>query len=205
MKNCKENENYVSAERAAAAIKSGDTIWVGDTTSNYNTFLEALVKRENELEDVTILLNKSTVPCTILDELRYKNTFHVISFFKEALIQTYKKDKIAFLQSESKAAVARICRQFGVNTLVSAVCPPDQDGFFNVGKAGVFITAIINKYPGITNRIAIIDELLPFADGINSETSIPLASFNYVCSDSVQEPEINEKGEHITKKAEIVA
>ena len=183
MKNLNDNARYVSTEHAAASIKSGDTIWLGNGASSYDAFLEALMERQNELKDITILFSKGKATCKILDELKYKSTFHVISFFKEALVQTYENDKITFLQSASGSLFDMICKEFGVNTVVAAVCPLDNEGNCNVGKAGAYITPMINKHSGITNRIAIIDGNLPCKAGRNDETTISLSSFNCVCTD----------------------
>ena len=183
MNNLNNNANYASVENAAASIKSGDTIWIGNSTNFYNEFLEALMKRQDELKDVTILLNKGQTSGKIYDELKNESTFHVIYFFKEALVQTFKNDKISFLKSTSGSAVAMICKEFGVNTMVAEVCPPDEQGYCNVGKAGVYITSMINKQAGITNRIALIDEDLPLASGSKDETAIALSSFDYICID----------------------
>lgn len=181
MKNLNDNASYISAERAAATIKSCDTLWVGNGASSYDAFLEALMKRQDELKDITILFSKGHAPCKILDELKYKSTFHVISFFKEALVQTYGNNKIRFIQSASGALLEMICKEFGVNTIVAAACPPDEQGYCNVGKAGAYITTMINRHAGITNRIAIIDEELPCAVGSKEETAISLTSFDCVC------------------------
>ncbi len=178
------NVEYASAELAAAAIKSGDTIWVGNTTGGYSAFLEALANRRNELHDVTILLNKGTAPCEILDELSFRNSFRVISFFKEALIKTFEGDKRAFLKSQSNSVIDMICKQYGVNTMVAELCPPDSEGFCNVGTKGVYIIPMINSHSGLTRRVAIIDEQLSPAAGKKSETEVPLSVFDCVCSDS---------------------
>ena len=129
------------------------------------------------------MFSTSHEPCKILDEIKYRSTFHVISFFKEALVQTYKSDKITFLKSTSGSALEMICKEFGVNTVVAAVCPSDNEGNCNVGKSGAYITPIINKHEGIINRIAIIDSSLPCATGRTDETAIALSAFNSVCTD----------------------
>jgi len=188
MKNFKNDVSYVSAECAAAAIKSGDTIWVGNTTGISNAFLEALAKRQNELKDVTILANKGSVPCNILDELKYRDSFHVLSFFKDALVQAYegsdKEEKTKFLMSGTKTAIEMICKQFGVNTIAIGVCPSDSDGYCSLGKSGAFLTLAFNNYNGITNRIAIIDDDIPSATGNKGENEISLSQFDYICSDA---------------------
>lgn len=185
MKNLKPDASFASVEFAAAAIKSGDTIWVGNTTGISNEFLEALAKRKNELKNVTILANKGNLPCNILDELKYSDSFHVLSFFKDALVQAYKgsekTEKTKFLMSGTKVAIEMICKQFGVNTIAVGVCPPDCDGYCNLGKSGAFITLAFNKYEGVSKRIAIIDKDIPFADGNKDEKEISLSQFDYVC------------------------
>jgi len=77
-----------------------------------------------------------------------------------------------------------ICKQFGVNTIAVGVCPPDSDGYCNLGKSGAFLTLSFNKYEGIAKRIAIIEEDIPVAAGNKDETEISLLQFDYICADT---------------------
>ena len=186
MENSESTTKYVSVERAAATIESGDTIWVGNTAGISNAFLEALVKRQSELKNVTILANKGSTPCKILDELQYRDAFHVLSFFGDALVQAYRngedEEKRKFLVSGSNAGIELICKEFGVNTIAVGVCSPDPDGYSNLGTSGAFITLAFNKYKGIKKRIAIIDEGISSAAGKKEEKTISLQQFDYVCA-----------------------
>ena len=178
-----QTEKYVmaSVDTIASEIKSGDTIWVGSTTSISTAFLDALSKRQNELENVTILAAKGNIPCKILDELKYKGSFRVLSFFTEALVETFQKgDNTGLLMSTADTTIEAICKQFGVNTIAVSVCPPDTEEKCNVGRSGNYITTTISKYSGITKRYAIIDQNLPAAVGNDSETTLPLSVFNLV-------------------------
>ena len=182
MKNSTENNNTVSVKTAAAQIKSGDTIWVGNTTSISKEFLDALTDRQNELKNVTILANKGNESCKVLDELKYRSSFKVMSFFKDGLVETYKNgNKVELLRSTADETVDAVCRQFGVNTIAVAVCPPDSNGNCNVGQSGNFLTPAINTFGGVTKRIAIIDGSLPAINDNSSKSTIKLSAFDCIC------------------------
>lgn len=186
MNNNKENTSMLSVEAAANEIKSGDTIWVGCESSISKSFLDALAERHNELNDVTILAERGDISCKFLEELKYKKSFRVLSFFTEALIETYKSgNKADFFKFTAPKTIDAICKQFNVNTIAVAVCPPDENGNCNVGKSGNYITPLINNYSGITKRIAIIDQNLPMAIGIESETVLPASAFDLVSESSI--------------------
>ena len=179
----KKNETgmtLLTVEDAVNEIKSGDTVWVGSASSISTDFLDALSARQGELENVTILAEKGSLPCAILDELKYKSTFRVMSFFTEALSQTYAKgNKAAFFKFTAPKTIEAVCREFGVNTVAITVCQPDTDGNVNLGKAGNFVTPLINSYAGVTKRIAILDQTLDAAD--EHETKLALSDFDVVC------------------------
>ena len=178
-----QSDKYVmaSVEAIANEIKSGDTIWAGSTSSISEAFLDALAKRHNELKDVTILVAKGNRSCKILDELKYKDSFRVLSFFQEAMVQTFRKGNSAnLLMASGDATIEAICKQFGVNTIAVSICPPDINDNCNVGKSGNYITTTISKYPGITKRFAIVDQNLSSAVGVEGVTSLPLSIFNLV-------------------------
>lgn len=180
MKNFNSGLNIVTVKAAAKEICSGDTVWVGSADSISQEFLNTLAERQSELENVTILAEKGSCSCKILDELKYKSSFHVISFFTEALVQTYQSgNKVEFFKFTAPKTIEAVCRQFDVNAIAVAVCPPGENGNCNVGKSGNFLTPIINSYPGIKKRIAIIDKNLPVGNG--SESLLPLSSFDFVC------------------------
>ncbi len=182
MKETNSSKYRVSVKTAAAQIESGDTIWVGNTTSISKEFLDALTERQDELKDVTILANKGNEPCKILDELKFRTSFKVMSFFNEGLQETYKNgNRAEFLRSTADETVAAICRQFGVNTIAVAVCPPDINGYCNVGKSGSFVTPTINSFGGVKKRIAIIDEKLPAASEMKSSSVLKLSTFDCIC------------------------
>ncbi|MGI5985935.1 MAG: hypothetical protein GXY01_10990 [Clostridiales bacterium] len=193
MTNLKDSKSFVSIKAAAAEIKSGDTVWVGNTSSISEEFLSALAERQNELKNVTILAAKGNRPCKILDEIKYKDSFRVLSFFTEALVQTYEKgDKVEFIMSSAAKSVAAVCKQFSINAIAIAVCPPDQDGYSSVGTSGGFITPSINDFPGITKRIAIIDPNLPDNPENENREMLDLSTFDFICESTKNSPKVSD-------------
>lgn len=178
----------ISVEAAAAEINSGDTIWAGSASSISVAFLNALSKRQHELKNITILVFKGNNPCALLDELKNKSSFKVLSFYEEAFVNTYNNgDKFKLLKSSAASAIEAVCIQFEVNTIAVAVCPPDRDGNCNVGESGSYLTPAIHRFNGITKRIAIIDKNLLAATGNKSKSTIRITEFDYICpNDSIQ-------------------
>jgi acyl-CoA hydrolase len=76
---------------------------------------------------------------------------------------------------------------YGCNALALQVCPPDEDGWCNVGAYGQVTNDIICNNPLITKKIALIDRTGQFpVRGKLTHTSIHITEFAYICENDTQ-------------------
>lgn len=147
----------VSIAAAAKAIESGDSIWVSGHSESIAQFLEELQKRESELKNVTLVMDHIEMGQEI-GSIKNQNSFKVISGLSAAIVQTYmNSNKQDFLNATGKRVVEMLCRNFGINTIVAEMLPPDKAGMCNLGHFGRSQTVAVSNYDGLKKKIAIID------------------------------------------------
>lgn len=179
----KNINDTVSIKAAAAAINSGDRIWVSGNHDNMKAFLAELEKRAGELKDVTLITDDMNVGREI-GSIKYHGSFKVIGGIAEAIVKTYKDgDRLEFLTAPAKKVVDILCRDFGVNTLVAEMLPADEEGLCTLGHFGRAQTAAIFANDRITKRIAIIDAGVKETFEGAAKVALPADGFDIVTED----------------------
>ena len=125
----KTYERIAEVRDTATRIRSGDVVWIGGTEGAANEFLSALSQRRSELKNVTLLVVTGNEPNKYLELLRHTGSIRVLSFYKEAIIESYRRSgcfgKYEFVTSPAVKAIGLICRSYGVNTMVVRRLPAD--------------------------------------------------------------------------------
>lgn len=178
-----KNMGTVSINAAANNIHAGDTLWLGGTTGAAGEFLEALVARAGELKDVTVIAITGRDGSAALETLKHEYGFRVLSFFGEALMQTFTEgDRCRFTASPAARMIGIICEKYGVNTAVVPLCPPDESGVCRVGAGESFVAPTVFEFGGVTKRIALLDpDMLP-ASGRTATTELSISDFDVVAA-----------------------
>ena len=175
----KTYERIVETRDTAEHINSGDVVWIGGTEGAAADFLAALVQRRDELENVTLLVVTDDKPNASLDTLRHCGGFRVLSFYKDAITESYREsnnsERYEFVTSPAVKAIGLVCRHYNVNTMVLPVCQPGRENRFAVSAAQALSAEIVSSCPTVTKRIALVDYKLK-ATG----TSLPMDSFDVI-------------------------
>lgn len=164
----KTYERIDEVRNTADQIRSGDVVWVGGTEGAAADFLSALSARSGELRGVTLLVVAGAGSEPLLDQLR-RGGIRVLSFYKEALSETYRRrgcfGKYEIVTASAEKAVGLVCRQYGVNVMVVPVCQPKKDGSCAVDARQVLTARAVSRSAGIRTRIALVDySLRPSTD-----------------------------------------
>jgi len=187
-----KNIDTVTINAAASDIHSGDTLWLGGTIGAAGDFLEALVARAGELKDVTVIAITSRGGSAALETLKHEYGFRVLSFFSDALMQTFTEgDRCKFAASPAAKMISIICEKYGVNTVVVPLCPPDESGVCRVGAGESFVAPTVFGFSGVTKRIALLDPDMFPASGHAAATELPVSGFDVVAANGgikVSEP-----------------
>lgn len=175
------DEHLIGMQEAAAKIKPGDRIWMGSTLCIPYDFMDALADRSDELSDITLLANMYLAPTKIMMDPSYKKTFHTVSFFANALERmAAQMNNIDFHSAPYGFLTDAVTRVYKANVVAIEVCPPDADGFCNVGVLGTNFTPEIIRNDCIKTRIAVINNYQPLANGEAELTKLPVTMFDYI-------------------------
>lgn len=174
-------EKLVSMEVAAKQIKTGDTVWMGSTLCVPYAFMDAMADRHEELSDVTLLANMLLAPNKILMDPMYKKSFHTITFFANVLERmAAMQNNIDFHSAPYGFLVKSVTEVYKANVVAIEVCPPDEDGNFNVGVLGTNFTPTIIRNDCVKKRIAVVNKCQPVANGSDEVTKLPVAMFDHI-------------------------
>ena len=174
-------DHLVTMQEAAGKIKSGDTIWMGSTLCIPYDFMDSLADRSDELSNVTLLGNMYLAPNKILMDPSYKKSFHTISFFANVLERmAAQMNNIDFHSAPYGTLIDAVTKVYKANVVAIEVCPPDEDGYCNVGVLGTNFTPNIIRNDCVKTRIAVVNSYQPVAHGNAELTKLPLSMFDYI-------------------------
>jgi acyl-CoA hydrolase len=149
-------EKTISVEEAAKKIESGDVIWPGQTTSVPYGLMDALADRYEELENVTVMTNMLLAPIKMLFNPACKKAFKVITIFPNILErEAFKLGTIDFAPIPYSYFGKAMRDVYKVDTTFFEVCPPDEDGYMNVGALGVAWNSEVAGYA--KKKIAVVN------------------------------------------------
>lgn len=173
-----KNAKLITAEEAAASIRSGDRIMTGINGNVAFDLSEALWKRRNELSNITVISSLITHPISILNDREQTDAFSVVTPF----LGPYERNA---MENGRKVGYTSIhlsqldlwFRELGRPTVAFlAVSPPDENGMVSFGPGGVcafpyvletadrVFLEIVENIPYVTGK----DALYPVekADGV---------------------------------------
>ena len=157
----KTYERISEIRDSAAGISSGDVVWVGGSEGAANEFLSALCERKDELHHVTLLVVTGNGPSTALKTLRESKNFRVLNFYGEALRDAYNNSgcfgKYELVTAPAAKAISLVCLRYGVNVMVTPVCPPDKNGRCAVDARQVQTALAVSACPTVRKRIGLVD------------------------------------------------
>ena len=175
------NEHLITMPEAAGKIKSGDTIWMGSSLCIPYALMDCLAERADELSNVTLLGNMYLAPVQILMEPSLKKSFHTITFFPNVLERMAASfGTIDYHSAPYGSLIKAVTEVYKANVVAVEVCPPDEDGFCNVGLLGTNFTPNIIRNDCIKTKIAVINSNQPVAHGNDGLTKLPVSMFDYI-------------------------
>ncbi len=165
----------VSADKAVKSVKSGDRIHLHSVACTPTILLEALMKRADELSDVTIQHIHTEGPAPYAEENgKYMGTFELESFFVGGNVrkatQAGYADYIPVFLSETQ----RLIREevLPIDVAMVQISPPDQHGWVSIGTSVDCSKAAIEKANTV---IAVVNKHIPRAWG---DAMMPLSDFD---------------------------
>jgi len=150
-------DHLITLEEAAEKIASGDKIFFGQTITISYPFLDLLNKRE-DLTDVGIYYNCSSGMFDMVFDADSKKKFHIMTMFSSPLDRMSGSMGICDFNSNPYEYFTRsIIDEYGCNTMVVEICPPDENGRCNLGVLGIPSNGLFNADPRVVKKIGIIN------------------------------------------------
>lgn len=184
-------EHLTTTAEAAKAIKNGDCVWMGQASQIPYVLLNELYAHKEDYENVTILYNVMNVPNDMIFDPETKKHFHLISAYNLPLERIGISMGAVDCGGTTYDYLAYWPWEYGCNTLALQVCPPDENGYCNVGAYGIISNTIICKDPRITKKIAFIDRTGQYPiPGDVEITSLHISEFDYIVENDTELSEI---------------
>ena len=178
----------ISADEAAALIKSGDNIMVSGANSAPPDIVNAICRRYRELENVTIWSGLLMYGFDFLKR-EYKGHINYVTIFygpvERMFAQEGNIENFSFHFSNADKATLGVAR---INAILCEVSPPDAKGFMSFGPTGTFHNAVICE--NADKVIVQVNEQTPCVCGF--ENVIHVNDVDYIVEGSHPLPEMPE-------------
>ncbi len=135
----------MTPQEAAKLVKSGDTVYVGCTSSTANILCEALAERAEELTGITLSCGIGAVTAPKMQQLDPR-TFSINTLFMGPWERANRKFVPVDYSSVHLSQVDIWCTQaVPPDVAFLEVSPPDEDGYMCYGGTGVAFHSFIAK------------------------------------------------------------
>lgn len=177
---------YRTLDEVAATIQSGDTLFVGNTCAVPYGLLNAINARRESLHDVTIIYNFCVNMLEMLFDEETRKHFRLISIFASPIDRISGEMGILEFHSAPYEFFTReVMDVYKANTLALEVCPPDDEGYVNVGILSASLFKSIHDYPvQCKKKIAVINTGQFPAQGDEDSIKVRLDWFDLVTEDN---------------------
>lgn len=158
-----------SAEEAVQIVKSGDVVHYGEHAMNSRVLDEALARRTDELEGVTIIAGCCPfIPQTVLSDQLRKHFIYNDWHFSSASRKLHDKDLCNYIPQTYHEGPSFYERNYlRVDVAFITVTPPDKHGYVNLGTSNSSTHTICDIAKIV---IAEVNESVPWCLGGLRET-----------------------------------
>ena len=135
----------MSAREAVGLVRSGDTIYVGASSSVAYGLCEALGQRENELENVKLVTSQVFRPLQVMSGNR-PAAFKDYSYFMGPQERVMRDKGLLEYTSVNLSQVDIFLRETApANVAFFEVSPPDKNGYMSFGGDGVAMNCYVQE------------------------------------------------------------
>ena len=167
----------ISADGAAALVRSGDWVEYGCAIGQPDVFDAALAERVDELEDVKIRSSLTLRPRAVLEVDSGRDHFHWFSWHYTGYDRSKGDSGLATYVPCNLGEIPDYYRRFVAPPEMAVIktCPKDERGFFNFSLATLWQRAIVERA-----KLVIVEESagLPYVDGL--ENAVHESEVDYI-------------------------
>ncbi|MBP8639435.1 MAG: hypothetical protein KBI01_00835 [Oscillospiraceae bacterium] len=179
--------HLVSIEEAAKAIQPGDVIYMGQATNIPYAFLDYLYEHKEEYHDVTFWYNVFNYPANMIFDHDTKEHFRLLNIYNLPVDRMGIDEHTVEVLGAGYDSYTWCMWEYGVNTSALQICPPDANGYCNVGCYGVTTNSTTNLDPRIVKKFGFIDATGVYpAPGPLDDNFIHITEFDYIISNDTE-------------------
>ena len=135
----------MSAQEAVGLVKSGDTVYLGASSSVAYGLCQALGQREHELEGIRLVSSQVFRPLRIMSG-EVPGAFHTCSFFMGPQERVMRDKGLLDYTSVNLSQVDIFCRETApADVAFFEVSPPDENGYMSFGGDGVALNCYVQE------------------------------------------------------------
>lgn len=170
-------EKTLTAEKAAALVKSGDWIDFGMVSNTPELFDRALAERKDELRDVKVRGSMLLRPLAIVDADPEGEHFIYNSWHFGGIERSYADRGLCHYIPMNYSSQPKFYRDFlSIDIACVCVTPMDRNGYFNLSLTNSSTRTVLEKAKTV---ILEVDEHLPWACGGQGEC-IHISQADYI-------------------------
>jgi len=151
------DEHHGTMADAAALVKDGDAVWLSNAACIPYAFLDYLHEHMEDYHNVTLVYNAMNMPTDLIFDHDSKKHFKMFSAFNLPL----ERVGLGMHNIDCGGMCYDLFPKgpFAYNATIAAIqlCPPDEDGWCNVGAYQVCTHAPVTQDPRIKKKIGFID------------------------------------------------
>lgn len=176
-------DHLITMDEAIKMVKPGDIFYLGQATTVPYAFLDALYAHKEDYHDVGFWYNVMNYPANMLFDHDTKEHFRLMNIFNLPLDRMGIDDHIIEVLGSGYDFYTSCMWENGVNAYAHTFCPPDEEGYCNVGAYGVTTasTALNDKEGHIKKRFAFVDATGVYASpGPRDTHYVHVTEFDYI-------------------------
>lgn len=180
-------DKLVTIEEARKAIKPGDVIFMGQATNIPYAFLDEMYANKEEYHDVTFWYNVMNYPANMIFDHDTKEHFRLLNIYNLPLDRMAIEERTIEVLGAGYDTYPWCMREYGVNTMAMQICPPDENGWCNVGCYGVTSHSLANQNPNIVKKLGFIDATGVYpAPGPYEDNYIHISELDYIIENNTE-------------------
>ncbi|HPT69742.1 MAG TPA: acetyl-CoA hydrolase/transferase C-terminal domain-containing protein [Syntrophomonas sp.] len=171
------DQKKITADQAAAMVKSGDQVAYGEFTMFPQALDEALAKRVNELQDVRVTgVCYTSPPQVVLADLKREHFILTDLHFGIVSRKLHDHNLCNYIPNTYHQGSRIIKKYYNIDVGFFSVSSMDARGYFNLGPSNSITPAIMTK---TKIKIVEVNNTVPVCLGGNQE-SIHISQIDYV-------------------------
>ncbi|MBR5229138.1 MAG: acetyl-CoA hydrolase [Firmicutes bacterium] len=135
-------DRIMSADQAVQMVKDGDRVYIGTASSMPDELNEALARRKDQLQDITVMCSNPKLPSAAIE----CGAFNTHSYFIGDQERRHYGEKTFDFSPIHLSQVDIWCQHIGRPSVAFfEVSPPDENGYMSYGASGVILHEYVKK------------------------------------------------------------